>query len=408
MDILKIFQEKVEELGLDEVALQLNSPKHIVSQFVKGSKTPGFLTCQKILDLWAPKVFHDSQIVLNKSCSTLTCDNEDMLNVQKESTEKISEVLSEMSCEIHEEFQENPSSELDPKNEIERSELRPRLSESRKVNKDILRGMWKSKLSNASSKLQISSSGGLVVPSMSYEAPLEKPLWEGRDVCLCLPWYKETYPNTVLCIMAMWDKTKMRMELRSDDSMITRSRNQLAKRFLDTGCTWSIWFDDDMVFPFGHAGIYMTITNMRHIPERFLGIHTINRLISHGKTIVGGCYWDRRGGGKLIAGGGNIMQSIPSDVIQPVGFVGTGCLAIHRQVFLDIATKYPDTLHSDSLGNECGFFTNIQTPQRMLGEDESFAVRANEAGHPSFLDLAVICGHIGQNIHGIPLNGSKI
>lgn len=241
-------------------------------------------------------------------------------------------------------------------------------------------------------------------------APVEeKPLWEGRDVCLCLPWYKETYPETVLCLMAMWDKTRMRMELRSGDSMITRSRNQLAKRFLDTGCTWSIWFDDDMVFPFGHAGIYMTITNMRHLPEKFLGVNTINRLISHGKTVVGGCYWDRRGGGKLIAGGGRpITMPIPFDAIHPVGFVGTGCLAIHRQVFLDIATKFPECHSAESLGNECGYFTNIQTPERMMGEDESFAWRATEAGHPSYLDLGIICGHISSNIHGLPTQGSKI
>lgn len=245
-------------------------------------------------------------------------------------------------------------------------------------------------------------------PDVQVEQIPEKPLWEGRDVCLCLPWYKETYPNTVLCLMAMWDKTTMRLELRSDDSMITRSRNQLAKRFLDTGAQWSIWFDDDMVFPFGNANVYMTITNMRHLPQQFLGMHTINRLISHGKSIVGGCYWDRRGGGKLIAGGGNIMRPIPHNSIVPVGFVGTGCLAVHRQVFLDIATKFPETFSPDSMGNECGFFTNIQTPQRMLGEDESFALRANQAGHQSFLDLGLICGHIGMNIHGIPTGGSKI
>ena len=234
-------------------------------------------------------------------------------------------------------------------------------------------------------------------------------LWKGRDVCLCLPWYKETYPDTVMCIMAMWDKTRMRLELRAGDSMITRSRNHLAKRFLDNGATWSIWFDDDMVFPFGHAGIYMTMTNMRHIPEKFLAMNTIERLISHGKTIVGGCYWDRRGSGKLIAGGGGpIMSPIPSDGLHAIGFVGTGCLAVHRQVFLDIAAKFPETLSNDSMGNECGFFTNIQTPQRMLGEDESFAKRATDAGHPSYLDLAICCGHIGQNIHGIPAGGSKI
>lgn len=299
MDILQVLKDKVTELGVDEVCKALDTPNHILNQFVSGKRAPALRNCQKIIDLWG-------------------------------STPETPNPLA------------------------------------------------------------------------------EKPLWEGRDVCLCLPWYKETYPNTVLCLMAMWDKATMRLELRSDDSMITRSRNQLAKRFLDTGATWSVWFDDDMVFPFGNANVYMTITNMRHLPPQFLGMHTINRLISHGKTIVGGCYWDRRGGGKLIAGGGNIMRPIPHNSIVPVGFVGTGCLAVHRQVFLDVAEKFPETFSKDSLGNECGFFTNIQTPQRMLGEDESFALRANQAGHPSFLDLGLICGHMGLNVHGIPASGSKI
>lgn len=192
--------------------------------------------------------------------------------------------------------------------------------------------------------------------------------------------------------------------------MITRSRNHLAKRFLDTGATWSIWFDSDMMVPFGLPGVYKTMTNMQNLPEKFLGVSTIERLISWNKTIVGGCYWDRRGSGKLIAGGGGpILRSIPSDGLHPIGFVGTGCLAVHRQVFLDIAKKFPETYSPNSLGNECGFFTNIQTNERMLGEDESFAKRANEAGHPSFLDLGIVCGHVGTgNVHGIPVQGSKI
>jgi hypothetical protein len=155
--------------------------------------------------------------------------------------------------------------------------------------------------------------------------------------------------------------------------------------------------------------VYATITGMQHLPEKYLKINTIERLISHGKTVVGGCYWDRRGGGKLIAGGNQaILHPIPSDTLQAVAFVGTGCLAVHRQVFLDVAKKFPETLSEDSLGNECGFFTNIQTPQRMMGEDESFAKRATDAGHPSYLDLAIICGHYGQNVHGLPPSGSKM
>lgn len=240
----------------------------------------------------------------------------------------------------------------------------------------------------------------------------KKAAWEGRDVCLCLPVYDKVPQahHYALLALVMRYRMALRLELRGDDSMITRSRNHLAKRFLDTGATWSIWFDADMVMPFGVAGPYMTITNMRNVPEEFLGLHTIERLISWKKTVVGGCYWDRRGGGKLIAGGGNIMSPIPHNSLATIGFNGTGCLAVHRQVFLDIAAKFPETLNINAPGNECGFFTNIQGADgRMLGEDESFAKRATDAGHPTFLDLGLLLGHCGSgNVHALPAGGSKI
>lgn len=239
----------------------------------------------------------------------------------------------------------------------------------------------------------------------------KKAAWPGRDVCLCLATYNDIpcqHYFTMLSLVAKY-RMALRINFRGEDSMITRSRNHLAKRFLDTGATWSIWFDSDMVVPFGHAGIYATMTNMRNVSDMFLKLHTIERLISWDKTVVGGCYWDRRGGGKLIAGSTQPMQSIPRNSLQAITFNGTGCLAIHRNVFLDIAKKFPETLSADSIGNECGFFTNIQTPHRMLGEDESFAKRATDSGHPTYLDLGLLCGHVGRgNIHGMPSSGSRI
>jgi hypothetical protein len=237
----------------------------------------------------------------------------------------------------------------------------------------------------------------------------KKELWKGRDVCLCIASYQFFPGECFTCFMALAMKYRqgIRLEHRHSDSMIARSRNQLAKRFLATGATWSIWLDSDMIFPFGNSGIFATQTGM-DIPNQFGNLHTIERLISHGKTIVGGCYWDRRGGGRLIAGGSQpILHTIPSDNLAAVDFVGTGCLAVHRQVFIDVAKTFPDTMSSDAPGNETGFFTPIQKG-RMLGEDESFAYRAAQSGHPSYLDLGVICGHVGTAIRGLPEKGSKI
>lgn len=239
----------------------------------------------------------------------------------------------------------------------------------------------------------------------------KKAAWPERDVCLCLPTYGSIPESSFFSFMCLAMKYRMgiRLEHRGNDSMIARSRNQLAKRFLKTKATWSVWLDSDMVFPSGHAGSYATVTGMRDLPEKFGSFHVVERLISHGRSVVGGCYWDRMGRGKLIAGGkGPILSPIPSDNLAAVSFVGTGCLAVHRKVFEAIAEKFPQTMSDEAYGNETGFFTPIQTDQRMLGEDESFAWRATEAGHPTFLDLGIICGHVGSTVHGMPEKGSRI
>lgn len=331
MDILKVFNEKIREIGEDSVCTTLELPRTIIRQFISGSKSPSYKTCQKIIDLWGNGHSKETDKELKDgSIASLEYDKEGILNASY--------------CPAE----------------------------------------WGQK----------------------------KKAWEGRDICLCLPVYNDVpqaHFFTMMCL-AMKYRMAIRLEYRGEDSMITRSRNHLAKRFLDTGASWSIWFDSDMVVPFGHSGVYATMTNMRNVPENFLSINTLERLISRGKTVVGGLYWDRRGSGKLIAGGGGpILSPIPYDTLHPVNFCGTGCLAVHRQVFLDIAAKFPETMSPDSLGNECGFFTNIQTPERMLGEDESFGKRATDAGHPTYLDLGLLCGHIGSgNVHALPAGGSKI
>lgn len=234
--------------------------------------------------------------------------------------------------------------------------------------------------------------------------PASEDLWEGRDVCICEPFYKSVLPETHYSLMALWNANTMRLEQRSGD-MIVRSRNHLAKRFMETKASWSFWSDDDMVHPFGHSGRFKFLTqgSFDHVADHWTGIHTINRLVSHGKSLVGGCYWDRRGSGKLICGSPRvIMNPIPSDAIEPVGFVGTGCLLVHRKVFEDIGKKFPEALNKDGMGNECGYFTEFMRDGRMWGEDESFAWRAAQCGHQSFLDLAVMCGHAGMKFYGPP------
>jgi DNA-binding XRE family transcriptional regulator len=78
----------------------------------------------------------------------------------------------------------------------------------------------------------------------------KKQIWKGRDVCLCIASYQFFPGECFTCFMALAMKYRqgIRLEHRHADSMIARSRNQLAKRFLATEATWSIWLDSDMIF----------------------------------------------------------------------------------------------------------------------------------------------------------------
>lgn len=244
-----------------------------------------------------------------------------------------------------------------------------------------------------------------------------KPV-DGRNICLCFPVYKHFESATVMALLAMWDKTKMRVEMRAGDAMIARSRNHLAKRFLETGAEWSFWMDDDVVPPCGSAGLWRFLvgafnpatrqTNMNHwsakIPDHFLEKSAIERLMSWDKKIIGGLYFDRWGMGTITAGYSRApLFSPPVDSIHPVDFVGTGCLLVHRDVYLAIASKFPEVMKQGAPGNETGFFTPIQGEEgRMWGEDQAFGYRAAQAGFQSFLDFGCVCGHVGMQIHGLP------
>lgn len=235
-----------------------------------------------------------------------------------------------------------------------------------------------------------------------------------KNLCLLFPIYKSVDPSTFMTVLAFWDKNTMSAELSPGDAMIARSRNRLAKRFLEGTAEWSLWLDDDLVFPCGSAGLYRYLVGAvdpfqkrpqqghwaNSIDDKFLNYSTPSRLMSHGKTLVAGTYYDRWGKGTITAVYSQAPQNrIPSDSLHPVDFAGTGCMLVHRSVYEAIASKYPG-LHPEK--GECQYFTPIEGRERMYGEDQSFCHRAKEASHPTYLDLGLICGHQGPQCYGIP------
>ena len=302
--------------------------------------------------------------------------------------------------------------------------------------------LWQS----GEAEISVSAVEKVFNPEDFFKERSEEARWEGKQVCVLLPWYKTTNPVTAFSIMSMLDRAKMAVMLNFGDAFIAHTRNTLAENFLRSSMEWSLTVDDDMVLPCGNAKWFNSLTGM-NLPEKFAGMHTVNRLLSHGKTVVGALYFGRWKHGKPVYAEGASLASEetyarrgPHDVCKPTKWVGTGCMLIHRSVFLDIEDRFPH-LARNAEGKFGHWFTSSEHDLRQasksaleilndgaaseasrlakatkmleeantrsryhsslgMGEDVAFCVRATQAGHQPHVDMGLVCGHMGNQIFG--------
>lgn len=191
------------------------------------------------------------------------------------------------------------------------------------------------------------------------------------------------------------------------------NRNRLAHRFLRGGAQWALWLDDDMVFPAGqlpHEAVpwFKSATGAKYA-DLFCAVPTINRLLwlakTTGKKVIGAAYFDRYGNGTPMFSAGRDDAALraslrglgPRDAQAPTNWTGTGCLLVHRDVFLDIRQKLPDGAVKDAdrkpwLQHDYGYFDPIDNS----GDDVSFCDRVRASGHEIVVDLATFCAHVGN------------
>lgn len=267
---------------------------------------------------------------------------------------------------------------------------------------------------------------------------------------LGMPWMKQTNPVTALCVAQLYDRRNMSMCMVHGDAFVAHSRNRIADAFLRSDHEYLFFIDDDMLVPFGDAKWFNAHFGHR-IPEEFAGLHAVDRLLSHKKTLVGGLYFGRHPTGAPMYGeGANGIEAArartaPINKVQMTRWVATGCMLIHRSVFEDIEKKFPKLARGPD-GNGGQFFSTSEhklfadieaTAQFMengpmserkcvdvygkltqalaearrnsslgMGEDVQFCVRAAQAGHQPFVDMGLVCGHIGTTVYG-PHNTRK-
>jgi hypothetical protein len=264
-------------------------------------------------------------------------------------------------------------------------------------------------------------------------------------VFVALPWQKNTNPITSFCVNGLLDRRRTHTCLNFGDAFVAHSRNTCADLFLASPCEWMLMVDDDMLIPFGNAHWFNAYAGT-NLPEKFAGANALDRLLSHGKKLIGGLYFGRHRNGLPMYGEGasnpkehEFALKAPMDIIKPTRWVATGCLLIHRQVFEDIEKKYPALARNaerkgghwftsseadllpgleairkemadgpmtgekalraysliESLAKKCRSNSSLG-----MGEDVTLCVRAAAAGHQPYVDFGLVCGHVGQCVYG--------
>jgi len=283
-----------------------------------------------------------------------------------------------------------------------------------------------------------------VEPTATAITAMVKPF--DKKVLIVLPFYKSVHPITAMCVSQLLDRRRTATMLHFGDAFVTHSRNTCADFFLQSNLEWALWLDDDMVVPFGNAQWYKVYTGWKEYPEPFASFNALDRLLSHGKTIVGGLYRGRHNGAGAVYNEGanpgperDYAFAGPYDLIKPTRWVGTGCMLTHRSVFEDIEKRFPHLGRKEN-GRGGNWFTSsehqamdfIVKTRDMLadgpmtgekahaaltmmeaalhdakansglgfGEDVQFCVRALQAGHQPFVDMGLFVGHIGHRVFG--------
>jgi hypothetical protein len=215
------------------------------------------------------------------------------------------------------------------------------------------------------------------------------------------PCYKTTNPVTAFSMIAMaldFGRDKIRFDMSIGDSMVYHSRNRLAEKFLQTDAKYLLMVDDDIIPCIGRpAWMRSTVQSAQNVPDLPLQRHIIHRLLNSGKTLIGGAYFGRQEGAKLVCSNQSLVESARAynDIVEPVDWIGTGCLLIHRSVFDDIKKKHPEL----ATANPDAPFDYFLPMTGHVGEDVAFCYRAKEAGHQPHIDLGTPVFHVGYKVY---------
>lgn len=198
------------------------------------------------------------------------------------------------------------------------------------------------------------------------------------------------------CILNLLTRTQLihRVESIAGDSLVSRARNNLASQFLASDCTHLLFIDCDIVFEPWHVA----------------------RLIQHDLPLVCGMYPLKQTRPSWVS------NAVPGKDVDARGLLevreaGTGFMLVHRSVFEQMTTRYPEIGYTKD-DNEKGthprfdFFSvgcytdGVTQRKRYLSEDYYFCQRWRDMGGSVVLDTRIRARHIGRATY--PLEAAEV
>jgi hypothetical protein len=186
-------------------------------------------------------------------------------------------------------------------------------------------------------------------------------------------------------------KDKVRFDYASDADA-NEAKNQLVSLFLQTDASWLLLVGNDIVPTIGRA----TYTRRKlalpsGVQDSVLNRHALHRLIGSGKTVVGASYFSKHAGGPVACSHTNAVALTKQnqDLVQPVDWVGSGMLLVHRRVFAAIEATDPTIRPS-----------RPNAPLEFFQGDIKFCERAKKAGHQPHVDFGVPVYVVGRQAFG--------
>lgn len=211
--------------------------------------------------------------------------------------------------------------------------------------------------------------------------PSEKPL----RIMIAVPSGDRVHVNFAMCLANMQYRLGLlRYHVASGNtkgSMIQNNRNKLVDLAEKLQCAKIFFIDSDMTFP----------------------ADTLERLVAHGKPVVGATYAQRVGKHKNLAKPlGNVRTEVATDELVEVDALPGGCVLIDMAVFKALKRPYFRMGYTEEDP------ANGVEPMTH-GEDYDFFPRAKAAGFPCYLDPKlsyelIHWGEVGWRLSDTPIN----